>query len=61
MKSFEKKLRFLFDYQRFENNDKLAFFLNTNDDEVTILADDQLFAVAGGQNESDKPKTDDNK
>lgn len=61
MKSFEKKLRFLFDYQRFENNDKLGFFLNTNDDEVTVLADDQLFAVAGGQNESDKQKTDDNK
>ena len=50
MNKTERKLRFLFEYQRFEKNPKLEQAINNNlEEKVVELSDDALFGVAGGQ------------
>ena len=56
----DKKIKTLFEYQKFANNKKLANVIaNTlNTSECTELRDDMLAAVAGGltQEQDDKKK-----
>ena len=51
MMSLDKKLKKLFDYQRFENEEKLQGVIdnvNKNVSNVRALSDDELIMAAGG-------------
>lgn len=55
----EKKLKKLFDYQRFAQNKHLDEVIkSTQDQEVVELSDDAIFAAAGGQGQTDTKKED---
>ena len=51
----EKKLKKLFDFQKFENNKKLEKLINETESSGTLLSDDDLFFVsaAGDPNKND--------
>lgn len=52
----DEKLKKLFEYQKFEQNTRLAAIINnaqTQTSEAIELSDDQLFGVAGGSGQND--------
>lgn len=49
MKKIKEFLIKLFDYQKFEDNQKLKKVIDEADDKGYALSDDSLFAVTGGQ------------
>lgn len=59
----EKKIKKLFDYQRFEKNEKLEKLIrDTENRYATELSDDDLsFVSAAGENTPPEPLTDGNK
>ena len=58
----ENKLRKLFEYQKFEQNKDLQNIINESlqYETTTVLSDEMLGAVAGGQNQPEN-KQEDNK
>ena len=52
----DERLKKLFEYQKFEQNSRLAAIINnaqTQTSEAVELSDDQLFGVAGGAGQSE--------
>lgn len=59
VKKIEKKVRLLFEYLRFLDDEKLCLLFEKNENKATLLADDQLFAIAGGKPDYDNNQTTD--